>query len=221
MNDSATLSAPEPLRARKQRETRAALHAAAIDRVLDDGLENATVASIAADAGVSTRTFFNYFESKEAAILGNHKDGLDEDAAARFLAGTATGRDLVREIAEFVHAVFLEGDATGAVSPEKRREAVFRHPVLIHTKMERNDQMEVLITHLVTRRLLMAEGHEDPGGEADLDGTETWRRARMMVHVGGVPLRYVARELKAGKKPADDAFKNSLELFGTILNEMT
>ena len=60
----------ETLRSKKARLTRNALHEAAITRVLEDGLACATVANIAADAGVSTRTFFNYFETKEDAIVG-------------------------------------------------------------------------------------------------------------------------------------------------------
>lgn len=221
-----TTTEPDPgqesLRARKQRETRAALHRAAIDRVLDDGLENATVAVIAADAGVSTRTFFNYFESKEAAILGNQRDGLDEDTIAEFLAGTATGADLLLEIADIIHEIFLQGDTRSAVSPQKRREVVFRYPVLIHSKMENTDQVELQITHMVTRRLLLAAGLGDPGPDAaDLEGTAEWQRARMMVHIAGVPMRFLARELKAGRFPVDDMYTQSHELFGSILNEMT
>ena len=69
----------ESLRTKKARLTRNALHEAAITRVLEDGLACATVATIAADAGVSTRTFFNYFETKEDAIVGLGAEvGVDE-----------------------------------------------------------------------------------------------------------------------------------------------
>lgn len=63
-------SAPVPgLRERRRRETTAVIHQAALDCVERDGLETTTVARIAEAAGISARTFFRYFPSKEAAIL--------------------------------------------------------------------------------------------------------------------------------------------------------
>ncbi|RII43609.1 TetR family transcriptional regulator [Galactobacter valiniphilus] len=59
----------EGLRERRRRETAAEVHRAAIECVEREGLEAATVAKIAEAAGISARTFFRYFPSKEAAIL--------------------------------------------------------------------------------------------------------------------------------------------------------
>jgi AcrR family transcriptional regulator len=58
-----------PLRERKKAETREALRAAAIRLFLEHGPSAVTVNDICAAAGVSRRTFFNYFESKEAALF--------------------------------------------------------------------------------------------------------------------------------------------------------
>jgi AcrR family transcriptional regulator len=60
---------PLGLRERKKLETRQALADAAIKLAVERGLENVTVEDIAAQAGVSQRTFFNYFPSKEDAVL--------------------------------------------------------------------------------------------------------------------------------------------------------
>ncbi|HET8992324.1 MULTISPECIES: TetR family transcriptional regulator [unclassified Rhodococcus (in: high G+C Gram-positive bacteria)] len=57
------------LRERRRRETTALIHQAAVECVERDGLEATTVARIAETAGISARTFFRYFPSKEAAIL--------------------------------------------------------------------------------------------------------------------------------------------------------
>lgn len=57
------------LRERRRRETTALIHQVAVDCVERDGLEATTVARIAETAGISSRTFFRYFPSKEAAIL--------------------------------------------------------------------------------------------------------------------------------------------------------
>ena len=54
----------------KKRSTRRALATAARDLVLQHGLESITVEQMAGVAGVSVRTFFNGFESKEVAIIG-------------------------------------------------------------------------------------------------------------------------------------------------------
>lgn len=62
--------ADEGLRARKKRETRHAIHRAAIALIHEGGYCEVTVDSIAARAGVSPRTFFNYFPTKDAAISG-------------------------------------------------------------------------------------------------------------------------------------------------------
>ncbi|GAA4022397.1 TetR/AcrR family transcriptional regulator [Allokutzneria multivorans] len=57
------------LRARKKLETHRALTMAALRLVGERGLENVTAEDISAEAGVSPRTFFNYFATKEDAVL--------------------------------------------------------------------------------------------------------------------------------------------------------
>ena len=56
------------LRERKRLAAREALSTAAIRLAMDKGLENVRVEDIAAEVGVSPRTFNNYFSSKEEAI---------------------------------------------------------------------------------------------------------------------------------------------------------
>jgi AcrR family transcriptional regulator len=62
--------AAEPtLAERKRAVTRQTLAAAALELAVERGLENVTVPNIAAAAGVSARTFNNYFSSKEEAVV--------------------------------------------------------------------------------------------------------------------------------------------------------
>jgi AcrR family transcriptional regulator len=56
------------LRERKKRATREALSSAALRLALERGLDNVRVEDIAAAAGVSPRTYNNYFSSREEAI---------------------------------------------------------------------------------------------------------------------------------------------------------
>lgn len=72
-------SAPEPperkkpsspgLRERKKRATRNALAEAAVRLAAEHGVENVTVEAISEAAGVSPRTFFNYFPSHDDAFV--------------------------------------------------------------------------------------------------------------------------------------------------------
>lgn len=58
------------LRALKKRRTREAMHRAAVELVAEHGIAHVTTEMIAERAGVSSRTFFNYWSSKEDAVLG-------------------------------------------------------------------------------------------------------------------------------------------------------
>ncbi len=58
------------LRERKKAETRQALSSAALRLAQDLGPDGVTIEAIADAAGVSPRTFFNYFSSKDDAIVG-------------------------------------------------------------------------------------------------------------------------------------------------------
>ncbi|HEY2672298.1 MAG TPA: TetR family transcriptional regulator [Rugosimonospora sp.] len=62
------------LRERKKRETRATLSWAAIRLTVERGFDHVRVEDIAEAAGVSTRTFSNYFASKGEAIVARHLD---------------------------------------------------------------------------------------------------------------------------------------------------
>jgi AcrR family transcriptional regulator len=73
------------LRERKKRATREALQAAALRLALERGPENLRVEDIAEAAGVSPRTYNNYFPSREHAIVA----AITADRAARVAAAVA------------------------------------------------------------------------------------------------------------------------------------
>lgn len=63
------MDGPVGLRERKKTATRQALHEAAMRLAVERGLDAVTVEAIADAAGVSRRTFSNYFAGKEDAVL--------------------------------------------------------------------------------------------------------------------------------------------------------
>jgi AcrR family transcriptional regulator len=86
-----TTGAAVGLRERQKRARREALVDAAQRLVQAHGYDAVTVEEIAAEAGVSTRTFFNYFETKEDAVLGLENVEPDQEVANAFATGGPTG----------------------------------------------------------------------------------------------------------------------------------
>ncbi|PNH86509.1 TetR/AcrR family transcriptional regulator [Arthrobacter sp. AFG20] len=75
------------LRERKRAATRAAITAVARSLTSERGLNGYTVEDVCDQAGISRRTFFNYFPTKEDAILGHVDDELPAEVFAGFIRG--------------------------------------------------------------------------------------------------------------------------------------
>ncbi|MCL7378444.1 TetR family transcriptional regulator [Streptomyces sp. 35G-GA-8] len=86
------------LRERKKQATRAALAEAAVRLAAEHGAENVTVEAISEAAGVSPRTFFNYFDSHDDAFVMIDR-GIGERVrrAVREAPASVTALDAVRE----------------------------------------------------------------------------------------------------------------------------
>ncbi len=65
-------------RDRKKQATRRSLRNAALELVAERGFAHVTVEDIAEAADVATRTFFNYFPSKESAVIGADPERVEE-----------------------------------------------------------------------------------------------------------------------------------------------
>src|SRR5262245_60325169 len=82
MSQTTTSSSVVPgRRAQQKASTRAAITVAAQRLIGERGFESVTVGDIAEAAEVSHRTFYRYFPSKEAALLADFKDFLDDFVA--------------------------------------------------------------------------------------------------------------------------------------------
>jgi AcrR family transcriptional regulator len=76
----------------------------------EHGLDGFTMEDLAGKAGVSRRTLFNYFPSKDDAVLGGTPE-IDAELAAEFRAGGPTG-NLIDDVAVIVRSVLEAKDFT-------------------------------------------------------------------------------------------------------------
>jgi AcrR family transcriptional regulator len=147
------ITAPLGLRDKKRAETRAKLERAAVELVLRDGLAHATVDAISDAADVSPRTFFNYFDSKEDAILGVRDLELTDEAVAEHLAGI-DGADLVESVVKLLLWV-IGPTVTTSDLHLSRMQVVKVHPELLSrhiTQMTRMaDQLTAAIQTLLKK----------------------------------------------------------------------
>jgi AcrR family transcriptional regulator len=91
--DAVTVTTPRPgLRERKKAATRKALRDAALRLALKHGPDNVRVDDIADAAGVSPRTYNNYFSSREQAIVAAVTAEREARVAAAVAARPATAR---------------------------------------------------------------------------------------------------------------------------------
>ncbi len=111
------ISTDEGARTRRMQRTRAALVEHARTLTARRGLAGFTVEELCEHVGVSRRTFFNYFASKEDAVLGNPPAALTPEDRDEFVAGgdrTEPGSSpaLLRDIARLAVALFERNDFT-------------------------------------------------------------------------------------------------------------
>jgi AcrR family transcriptional regulator len=190
------------LRERKKRETRRALNLAALDLVEEKGFSAVTTEEIAARAGVSARTFFNYFPSKEAAVIGTTAEELEAyaarleevregesplDALRRILAGMLAPASIDRELRA------------------RRRRILLGEPSLAPALVGNNIRIENTLTAALERRLGVAPSgalepritvavaiaavracieHQQNGGSGDLESNIDAAFARIAVGLG-------------------------------------
>lgn len=150
-------AAPGPgRRERRKLATRAALREAALRLALRHGVENVTVERIAAEADIAVRTFFNYFSSKEEAVVAAAAAGAEALIAA-FRARPA-GESVLRALRQAVLEVIDQGDA---VSREYIRATwlIGRSPSLLPYQLAVLAAQEKALADAIAERLPPGDGH--------------------------------------------------------------
>ncbi|WP_427016680.1 TetR/AcrR family transcriptional regulator [Pseudarthrobacter sp. P1] len=119
MTESAKIDGGSGLRERKRAATRAAITATARRFTARSGLAGFTIEALCEEVGISRRTFFNYFPSKEDAIIGHMLDDFPDEQLQAFLTGadkssTAAGgvlsANLLQDLFEVTCSVAEHGD---------------------------------------------------------------------------------------------------------------
>jgi AcrR family transcriptional regulator len=167
------------LRERKKRATRRALHDAALRLALERSLEHLTVEEISAAADVSVRTFFNYFPSKEQAILGDDIFPADAGQAVAIMSDAADVLDGLYGVA----MALVAGTAPRREQVLMRWQLMERYPALLPQMFARLEKFDKVLASAVAARTGAAPDDAYP---------------QLMAAVAGAAMRTAVRRWTAG-----------------------
>ncbi len=195
-----------PLRERNRLDTWALIHDKASGMALEAGLTKATVEAIAEASGVSKRTFFNYFATKEDAIMGTQPPTLPDEAVAAFRAdgdGDLLGRTTHLMVA-VIRTMF-----PAASKRERRKELKDKYPELSRAVLHHVSASEALVETILMDR------YEDNSPElvrAGLPGGREGAQALLMLAGTGVRFAF-GRDPSAVSASDSKSVEESVEIF--------
>ncbi|WP_051298749.1 TetR/AcrR family transcriptional regulator [Arthrobacter castelli] len=155
MSNSATPAGG--LRERKRSALRASISDAARALTLEHGFSHFTIEQLCEQVGISRRTFFNYFPSKEDALIGHHEDGVPEHLAEAFVAGgveSPAGEisgSLFDDLVE-LSCRMMEQSPLDRTQHRKLIAAIEKEPALLAKIIGSKDKWEAEIVELIAER---------------------------------------------------------------------
>jgi len=147
------VTTPPGLRERKKQATRAALREAALRLAVEHGPDQVRVEDIAEAAGVSPRTYNNYFASREQAIVAAVTADREERIAAAVAARPAGVR-----LADAVTDAVVE-QYTDAGGHERALLLITTRPALREAYLDTSAGIEPPLTAVIAERLGDAGAH--------------------------------------------------------------
>lgn len=151
------------LRERKVAESRRRAEHAAVDLCLEHGYDAVTVDMICESAEISARTFYNYFGTREAALIGDGKPMPTDDAVAAYLR--RTGASEVETFATLVAETF-DGEGVDRELVRKRRQLLEQAPELASLNFARVTEARGHYAAMVERRIAVTEPSLSPDDRA-------------------------------------------------------
>lgn len=137
------------LRERKKAQTRKRIHRAALELAISRGPAQVTIEEIADEAGISPRTFFNYFCTKDEAFVGH------ASRAAETIGDEVRERPADETITDSVRAIFRRRFAelvTDVESWRLRRELAATVPELANRMFGTTARIERAIVEAAVQR---------------------------------------------------------------------
>ncbi|MGW2788520.1 acyl-CoA-like ligand-binding transcription factor [Streptomyces sp. NPDC001251] len=154
------MNSTEGRRVRKVKQSREAMAEAAVDLVLEHGLDHVTVEAISERVDVSRRTFSRYFSGKEDAVV----DALRADFA-RINAALAARPARENPLTAYHRALHDWLDDEQAAWHRRPRSGellrlLHQEPTLLAAYGHVRDEAEDISVRIVARRLGLDPGHE-------------------------------------------------------------
>ena len=178
-----TIDATVPgLRERKRLATRHAIQLAVLDLAAERGLDSVTVDEISRIADVSPRTFFNYFASKEEALIGDGPSLPQSDSHQEFIEA-GPDADILAGLGELIARASEEASDHRDLAA-RRRTLLKNHPELFAIRMANMRAFEDEVTALVEKRLVA------DGVSTELDEAELARKARLITLVAFAAMKH-------------------------------
>src|ERR1700739_2568516 len=164
------------LRERRRRQTSADIRDAAVRLALERGFDKATIEEICVEAGISTRTFFNYFPNKESAIAYGPSDLPPELAADFVAAGPAPYSVVLAELITLA-AHHLRDTPPMREQAAGMLELAKTTPAVLAAFLAELERFQNQLTDIVARRQAMRSDDEIPA----LISALAWRAVRSRI----------------------------------------
>jgi AcrR family transcriptional regulator len=134
-----------PAQTARSERTREALRRAAVVRFLAQGVEETSAEQIAADAGVSLRTFYRHFGSKHDLLFADYDVGLHWFRSA--LAQRSAGESIIDAVASAILARPYDDWAVAQI-PSLRAHEMDPGRIVRHIRQVEGEFAEVIEEHL-------------------------------------------------------------------------
>ena len=185
------------LRERRRRQTSADIRGAAVRLVRERGFDKVTIEAICAEAGISVRTFFNYFPNKESAIVYGPSDIPSELVEEFVAAGPASYSVVLDELIKLA-AHHLRDMPPDRDQAETMLELAKTTPAMLAAFLADLERFQNHLIDIVARRQGMKPDEEIPAVISALaltairSGIERWTSGTAE-DADDTPLPYVER----------------------------